>query len=124
MKGIIARYINTSFFKYENSEKEQNVNLYASEVLTDAQFKQIVMKLKKNLKKKNVTEVGLFKKLEQDNDGFIISYSNVNFQHFNLSYKNFYFFDKINNIVYNMTDFNKNSSFQSNISFLFTKIFY
>ena len=47
LKGIIARYINTSFFKYENSEKGQNVNLYASEVLTDDKFTQIVMKLKK-----------------------------------------------------------------------------
>ena len=82
------------------------------------------MKLKKNLKKKNITEVGLFKILDQDNDNFIISYSNVNFQYFNLSYKNFYFFDKNNNIVYNMTDFNKNSSFQSIYSILFTKIFY
>ena len=74
LKGIIERYINTSFFKYENSEKGQNVNLYASDVLTDSQFKLIVHEIKKNLKKKNVTEVGLFKKLDQDNDGFISNY--------------------------------------------------
>ncbi len=71
LKGIINRYISTSFFKYENSEKGQFVNLYASENLNEETFKAIVREIKKNLKKKNVTEIGLFKKLDEDNDGFI-----------------------------------------------------
>ena len=74
LKGIIYRYINTSFFKYENSEKGQNVNLYAQDCLTDEQFKKIVKEIKINMKKKNITEVGLFNKLDEDNDGFISNY--------------------------------------------------
>ena len=71
LKGIINRYISTSFFKYENSEKGQYVNLFASDNLSDEQFKSIVREIKINMKKKNITEVGLFRKLDEDNDGFI-----------------------------------------------------
>ena len=74
MRGILQRYMNTSFFKYENSEKGQNVNLYASDLLNDEQFKAIVREIKSTMKKKNITEVGLFKKLDEDNDGFINNY--------------------------------------------------
>ena len=74
LRGILLRYDNTSFFKYENSEKGQNVNLYASDYLNDEQFKAIVREIKSTMKKKNITEVGLFKKLDEDNDGFINNY--------------------------------------------------
>ena len=74
LRGILQRYANTSFFKYENSEKSPNVNLYASDYLSDEQFKAIVREIKSTMKKKNITEVGLFKKLDEDNDGFINNY--------------------------------------------------
>ena len=74
LRGILQRYTNTAFFKYENSDKGQYVNLYSSEFLTDEQFKAIVREIKTTLKKKNITEVGLFKKLDEDNDGFINNY--------------------------------------------------
>ena len=74
LRGILHRYSNTSFFKYENSEKSPNVNLYASDYLNDEQFKAIVREIKSTMKKKNITEVGLFKKLDEDNDGFINNY--------------------------------------------------
>ena len=74
LRGILQRYANTAFFKYENSDKGQNVNLYASDYLTDEQFKAIVREIKSTMKKKNITEVGLFKKLDEDNDGFINNY--------------------------------------------------
>ena len=74
LKGILNRYINTSFFRFENSEKGQNVNLYAEDFLTDEEFKKIVKEIKINMKKKNITEVGLFYKLDEDHDGFISNY--------------------------------------------------
>ena len=74
LRGILQRYVNTSFFKYENTEKGPNVNLYASDYLNDEQFKAIVREIKSTMKKKNITEVGLFKKLDKDNDGFINNY--------------------------------------------------
>ena len=74
LRGILRRYDNTSFFKYENSEKGQNVNLYSSDYLNDEQFKAIVREIKATMKKTNITEVGLFKKLDEDNDGFINNY--------------------------------------------------
>ena len=74
LRGILQRYANTSFFKYENEEKGPNVNLYASDYLNDEQFKAIVREIKSTMKKTNITEVGLFKKLDEDNDGFINNY--------------------------------------------------
>ncbi|MCQ2816312.1 MAG: HU domain-containing protein [archaeon] len=74
LRGIICRYISTSFFKYENKEKGFNVNLYAKEILSDEQFKAIVKEVKKDLKRKNITDIGLFKHLDEDNDGFISNY--------------------------------------------------
>ena len=74
LRGILQRYANTSFFKYENSDKGQHVNLYASDYVTDEQFKAIVREIKSTMKRKNITEVGLFKKLDEDNDGFINNY--------------------------------------------------
>jgi len=74
LRGILQRYANTAFFKYENSDKGQHVNLYASDYVTDEQFKAIVREIKATMKRKNITEVGLFKKLDEDNDGFINNY--------------------------------------------------
>jgi Ca2+-binding EF-hand superfamily protein len=46
LRGILQRYINTAFFKYENSDKGQYVNLYASDIVNDEQFKAIVREIK------------------------------------------------------------------------------
>ena len=74
LKGILKRYTDTNFFKYENNSKNQYVNLFSSEVLSDDEFKAVVRKIKENMKRKNITEVGLFKKLDENNDGFINNY--------------------------------------------------
>ena len=74
LKGILQRYTNTNFFKYENNSSNQNVNLFTNEILSDDEFKAIVKKIKENMKKKNITEVGLFRKLDENNDGFINNY--------------------------------------------------
>ena len=74
LKGILQRYTNTNFFKYENNSSNQNVNLFSNEILSDDIFKEVVKKIKDNMKKKNITEVGLFRKLDENNDGFINNY--------------------------------------------------
>ena len=74
LKGILQRYTNTNFFKYENNSKSQHVNLFASEDLNDDEFKAIVRQIKENMKRKNITEVGVFRKLDENNDGFINNY--------------------------------------------------
>lgn len=71
LKGILSRYSTAPFFKYENSEKILEVNMYAEEKLTDEKFKQIVRDIKLALKAKNLTEIGLFNKLDSNKDGFV-----------------------------------------------------
>ena len=75
-RGVIGRYVNTSFFKYENAECFPDINLYPSETMKEDKFKSIVKKLKHYMKMKNITEIGLFHKLDKNNDGFI---SNIDF---------------------------------------------
>ena len=74
IKGIVLRYMNTHFFKYENNEKGALVNLYNTDKLSDDEFKKIVKEIKTKLKMKNINDVGLFKKLDKDGDGFISNY--------------------------------------------------
>ena len=74
LKSILLRYSNTDFFKYENNSKNQNVNLFAQDILTDDEYKSIVRRMKENMKKKNITDAGLFKKLDENKDGFINNY--------------------------------------------------
>ncbi|MCQ2816250.1 MAG: HU domain-containing protein [archaeon] len=73
MRGVLGRYISSSFFKYENNENEAKTNLYSSETMKEEKFKTIVKKLKQYMKLKNINEVALFKKLDKNNDGFISS---------------------------------------------------
>lgn len=75
-RGVMGRYVNSSFFKYENQDCFPNINLYPSETMREEKFKGIVKKLKAYMKMKNITEIGLFHKLDKNNDGFI---SNIDF---------------------------------------------
>ena len=74
IQGIFERYCSTSFFKFDNSSFTPDNNLYAYETMTDAKFKSLVKNIKKNMKKKNITVVGLFNKLDKNHDGFISNY--------------------------------------------------
>ena len=76
LRAVLKRYIHTSFFKYTNDSKNPNINLYSKEVITETKFKEIIKKLHDYMKSKNITEVGLFRKFDLDNDGFI---SNIDF---------------------------------------------
>ena len=74
LKCILQRYINTDYFKYENNSTSFNVNLFPNEVLSDEDFKAIVKKIKENMKAKRISEVGLFKLLDENKDGYINIY--------------------------------------------------
>ena len=74
LKSILQRYNNTDFFKYENNSTSFDVNLFSDRILSDQDFRDIVKKIKENMKKKNISEVGLFKLLDENKDGFINNY--------------------------------------------------
>jgi len=71
LSGIIERYINTFFFKRENNSKTLEVNLYPVESIDEEKFKMIVKDIKAALKAKNLTELGLFNKIDTNKEGFI-----------------------------------------------------
>ncbi len=71
LNGIIERYINTFFFKRENKSEKLEVNLYPHEQINEEKFKTIVRDIKAALKAKNLTELGLFNKIDTNKDGFI-----------------------------------------------------
>ena len=74
IEGIFERYCSTSFFKFDNSSFTPDNNLYAYEEMTEDKFKSLVREIKKNMKKKNITVIGLFNKLDKNHDGFISNY--------------------------------------------------
>ena len=74
IQGILERYKSTNFFKFDNSSFTPDNNLYAYEEMTETKFKSLVREIKKNMKKKNTTLVGLFNKLDKNHDGFISNY--------------------------------------------------
>jgi Ca2+-binding EF-hand superfamily protein len=71
LNAVIERYIHTFFFKRENNSNNLEVNLYPSESIDEEKFKLIVKDIKAALKAKNLTELGLFNKLDTNKDGFI-----------------------------------------------------
>ena len=76
LKSVLKRYTLTSYFKYDNDSGNPNVNLFSKETITEEKLKNIIKKLQHYMKTKNITETGLFKKLDKNEDGFI---SNVDF---------------------------------------------
>ena len=68
LQGILERYKSTNFFKFDNSSFTPDNNLYSYENMTDTKFKNLVREIKKNMKKKNITVVGLFNKLDNNDD--------------------------------------------------------
>ena len=61
----------TSFFKYTNDSTSPTINLYSSETISNSKFLIIIKKLISYMKMKNINGLGLFKKFDKDNDGFI-----------------------------------------------------
>ena len=76
LRAVLKRFVHTSFFKYSNDSNDANINLFSKEKMSETRFKGIVKKLNDYIKKKNINNVGLFRKFDKDNDGFI---SNIDF---------------------------------------------
>ena len=76
MKSILKRYEVTGFFKYTNEASNPQINFYSKENLPEDKIKSIIKNLSNYMKLKNISEIGLFKKLDKNGDGFI---SNVEF---------------------------------------------
>ena len=73
LKSVLKRYSLTSYFKYDNNSNTPNINLFSKETLPDIKMKSIIKKLYNYMKQKNISETGLFKKLDKNNDGLISS---------------------------------------------------
>ena len=71
LSSVLKRYIHTSFFKYTNDSSSPNINLYSKEKMHINKFQHIVKRLNEYMKSKNISEIGLFKKFDKNNDGFI-----------------------------------------------------
>ena len=76
IKSVLKRFVVTDFFKYNNEASNPRINLYSSEVLPDDKIRSIIKNLYNYMNLKNISETGLFKKLDKNCDGFI---SNVEF---------------------------------------------
>jgi len=48
-----------------------NINFYSKEQISIDKFKNVAKRLKDYMKSKNISEIGLFKKFDKNNDGFI-----------------------------------------------------
>ena len=71
--SVLKRFIHTSYFKYTNDSTNPNINLFSDEKMSIEKFKDIVRRLRNYIKAKNITEIGLFKKFDKNNDGFFSS---------------------------------------------------
>ena len=76
MKSILKRFEVTGFFKYTNEASNPQINFYSKENLPEDRIKSIIKNLSNYMKLKNISEIGLFKKLDKNGDGFI---SNIEF---------------------------------------------
>ena len=71
LQSVLKRFIYTSFFKYTNDSTNADINLFSRETMTETKYKHIIKKLNSYKKLKNITDIGLFKKFDVDDDGFI-----------------------------------------------------
>lgn len=73
LKSVLGRYLKNHYFKYENIQEglESRPNFYCEEVLSEEKFKLLVMDIKAAMKLKNLTDVGMFNKLDTNKDGFV-----------------------------------------------------
>ena len=71
LKSVLKRFSLTSFFKYINDSTNPEINLFSPETMSEIKYKNIIKKLGAYKKAKNLTDVGLFKKFDVNNDGFI-----------------------------------------------------
>ena len=71
LKNVLEKYTKTNFFKYENDDENLEAKLINNEVLDEIKFKEIVKEIKLSMKNRNLSVMGLFKKLDSNNDGIL-----------------------------------------------------
>ena len=71
--SVLKRFDLTSYFKYTNDSSKAEINIFSSETMDEIKYKNIIKKLNIIKKSKNITDIGLFKLFDADNDGFISS---------------------------------------------------
>ena len=76
LKAVLLRYSDTLYFKYVNDSTSPDINLYSKETMNETKIKIICNKLQNYMKSKNISETGLFRKFDKNNDGF---FSNIDF---------------------------------------------
>ena len=73
LSSVLNRFNLTSYFKYTNDSSKADINIFSYENMGENKYRNIIKKLEQFKKMKNITDVGLFKLFDKDNDGFISS---------------------------------------------------
>ena len=73
LNSVLKRFNLTSYFKYNNDSTKTDINIFSEETMEENKYKNIIKKLNLVKKMKNITDIGLFKIFDVDNDGFISS---------------------------------------------------
>ena len=79
LNSVLKRFDLTSYFKYTNDSSKADINIFSYETMNENKFRNIFKKVELFKKKKNLTDIGLFKLFDKDNDGFFssIDFNNV-----------------------------------------------
>ena len=73
LSAVLNRFNLTSYFKYKNDSTKADINIFSDETMNENKYKNIIKKLNIIKKMKSLTDIGLFKYFDVDNDGFISS---------------------------------------------------
>ena len=73
LSAVLNRFNMTSYFKYTNDSSKADINIFSYETMGENKYRNIIKQLELIKKMKNLTNIGLFKLFDKDNDGFISS---------------------------------------------------
>ena len=73
LNSVLKRFNLTSYFKYTNDSTKTDINIFSGETMPENKYRNIIKKLESFKKMKNLTDIGLFRLFDKDNDGFISS---------------------------------------------------
>ena len=73
LNSVLKRFNITSYFKYTNNSTKADINIFSEETMEENKYQNIIKKLNIIKKMKSITDIGLFKIFDVDNDGFISS---------------------------------------------------
>ena len=73
LSSVLKRFILTSYFKYDNDSTKADICIFSEEIMDEVRYKNIIKKLNIFKKMKSLTDIGLFRLFDTDNDGFFSS---------------------------------------------------